>query len=103
MAIKKFRLHDGKKGSAIAVRVIPRAKNNEIVEIMSDGTVKVRLAAQPTAEELNTGLIDYLSSVLGVKPSQIEIVAGMSHRSKLVSVVDMNSSDVHQRILQNLT
>ena len=41
MSDRKFRLHGGQKGSALAVRVTPRASRNEIVELLEDGTVKV--------------------------------------------------------------
>lgn len=47
MSDKKIKLHDGKKGSALAVRVTPRASRNEIVELLDDGTIKVRIAAPP--------------------------------------------------------
>ena len=47
MHARRFHLHDGKKGSALAVRVTPRASRNEIVEILSDGTVKIRLTSPP--------------------------------------------------------
>ena len=40
MAPRDFHLHDGKKGAALALRVTPRASKNEIVEVLSDGTVK---------------------------------------------------------------
>jgi uncharacterized protein YggU (UPF0235/DUF167 family) len=42
MAPKKYHLHNGQKGSALAIRVTPRASHNEIVEILSDGTEKIR-------------------------------------------------------------
>ena len=47
MSDRKFNLHDGKRGSALAVRVTPRASRNEIVELLDDGTIKVRIAAPP--------------------------------------------------------
>ena len=48
MSDRKFNLHDGKKGSALAIRVTPRASRNEIVELLEDGTIKVRIAAPPS-------------------------------------------------------
>jgi uncharacterized protein len=76
MADRKFNMHDGKKGSALAVRITPRASRNEIVEVQDDGTVKVRLAASPTDDEVNTALLDYLSEILGVSRTKLDIVAG---------------------------
>ena len=102
MSDRKFNLHDGKKGSALAVRVTPRASRNEIVELLDDGTIKVRIAAPPTDSEANETLIDFLSEILGVPKSRLDIVAGVNGRDKLISVVDMDTDTVQQRILANL-
>lgn len=102
MSDRKFNLHNGKKGSALAVRVTPRASHNEIVEIMEDGTIKVRIAAPPSDNESNDVLIGFLSEVLGVSKSRLDIVAGASGRDKLISVVDMDAETVHQRVLAHL-
>lgn len=37
---RKFDLHGGKRGSALAVRITPRSSRNQIVGVLSDGTVK---------------------------------------------------------------
>jgi len=102
MSDRKFELHDGKKGSALAVRVTPRASRNEIVELLDDGTIKVRLAAAPTDNDANEALIDFLSEILGVPKSRLDIVAGVAGRDKLISVVDMDVETVHQRILAHV-
>jgi uncharacterized protein (TIGR00251 family) len=102
MTDRKFKLHNGQRGSAIAVRVTPRASSNEIVEILDDGTIKVRLAAPPTDNEANEALIEFLSEILGVPKSQLDIVAGSAGRDKLISVVNMDVETAHQRILAHL-
>jgi uncharacterized protein len=102
MTDRKFNLHDGRKGSALAVRVTPRAGRNEIVELLDDGTIKVRIASSPSDEEANDMLIGFLSEVLGVPRSRLDIVAGVMGRDKLISIVDMDAETVHQRILAHL-
>ncbi len=102
MVTQKFHLHDGKRGSALAIRITPRASRNEIVEIMSDGTVRIRLTASPVDDRANDALIEFLSGVLNVSPSRIEIVAGASGRDKLVSILDLDAESVHQRIIHQL-
>ncbi len=102
MADRKFNLHDGKRGSALAVRVTPRASRNELVELLDDGTIRVRLAAPPSDNEANETLIEFLSEILGVPKSRLDIVAGAAGRDKLISVVDMDTETVHQRILAHL-
>jgi uncharacterized protein YggU (UPF0235/DUF167 family) len=80
MPKREFRLHDGKRGSAIAIRVTPRSSGNKITEVLDDGTVKIHLAAPPVDNEANEKLIEFLSDVLSVAKSRIEIVAGMTGR-----------------------
>jgi uncharacterized protein (TIGR00251 family) len=102
MASRKFHLHDGKRGAALAVRVTPRASRNEITEIQSDGTVKVRLTAVPVDGDANNALIDFMAEVLGVAPSKLDIVAGLSGKDKLISIIDIDMEEVHRRILAYL-
>lgn len=100
--MRKYRLHDGKKGAALAVRVTPRASRNEIVEILSDNTVKIHLTAPAHEGKANEELIQFLAEVLGAPKSHIDIVAGAKGRDKLISVLDMDAREVHSRIVGHL-
>ena len=102
MVNQKYHLHNGKRGAALAIRVTPRASRNEIVEIMSDGTVRIRLTASPVDDRANDALIKFLSDVLKVSSSRIEIVAGETGRDKLVSILDLDAETVHHRIISQL-
>ena len=102
MASRDFHLHDGQKGAALAIRVITRARRNEIVEVLSDGTVKVRLKAPPVEGKANQALVEFLAQILEVPKSRVEIVAGETRRDKLVSVLDLDAETVHDRIVRNL-
>lgn len=102
MSDRKFRLHDGQKGSALAVRVTPRASRNEIVEVLDDGTIKVRISAPPADDEANRALIEFLADILGIPKSRLDIVAGASGRDKLIAVLDMDVETAHQRIVAHL-
>ncbi len=102
MYSEKHRFHNGKKGAALAIRVTPRAKKNEIAEIMEDGTIKVRLTAPPVEGKANASLIKFLADILGVSRSKIEIIAGEKGRDKLVSVLDLDSKTVQEKILISL-
>ena len=102
MADRKFQMHDGQKGSALAVRVTPRASRNEVVEILEDGTVKVRIAAAPADDEANAALLEFLSEILGVPQNKLDIVAGVAGRDKLISVVDMDVETAHARIVAHI-
>ena len=103
MTSRDFHLHNGQKGAALAIRVITRARRNEIVEVLNDGTVKVRLKAPSKDDETNRVLIEFLAQLLDVPKTRIEIVAGEIGRDKLVSVLDLDADAVHDRILNNLS
>ena len=103
MSPRDFHLHDGKKGAALALRVTPRASKNEIVEILSDGTVKVHLTAPPVEGKANEALLDFLAEILDVAVSRLDIVAGAGGRDKLVSVTDMDAAVLHKKIVENIS
>ena len=99
---RKYELHSGQRGSALAVRITPRASRNQIVGVLDDGTIKVYLVSDPSADELNTELLSYLAEVLGVPKSRVEVVAGENGRDKLVSVMDMDVETAQQRVLAHI-
>jgi hypothetical protein len=99
---KNFRLHDGKKGAALAIHVIPRAQHNEIVELSRDGSIWVRLRSPADDDVLNENLIAFLAEVLSVDGRKIEIVAGHTGRNKLVSVLDISTQVAQERIINLL-
>jgi uncharacterized protein (TIGR00251 family) len=102
MTQRNYKLHDGKKGAALAIRVTTRASKNQIVGALSDGTIKVRITAAPVEGQANDELIKYLSDVLDVAKSRIEIVAGETGRDKLVSVLDMDAETLHSKIVASI-
>lgn len=103
MSKRSFNLHNGKKGAALGVRVIPRAKKNEIAEVLEDGTLRVRLNTPADSEEINQVLAEFLSQVLDMPMDKIDIVAGQSSRDKLVSVLEMDAPAVHQKIMEKVS
>jgi uncharacterized protein len=102
MASQEYHLHDGKKGAALAIRITPRSSRNEIVEILNDGTIRVRLTASPAEGKIDQALVEFLAKILEVSPKRIDIVAGETGRDKLVSIIDLDAETVHQRILRHL-
>lgn len=100
--MKDRTLTDGKRGVALAVRITPRASQNEIVAVLSDQTVKIRLTSSPSEEDTNRELIQFLSEILDIPKHKIEVVAGQAYRDKLVSILDVENSFVHNRILSKM-
>ena len=98
MSAQKSDLKRGRLGAALAIRVIPGASRNEIAEILDDGTIRIRLTAPPVEGRANAALIDFLSKILGIPKSKIDIIAGHSRRDKLVSILDVDAETIQARI-----
>ncbi len=99
---RNFNLHSGRRGSALAVRVTPRASRSEIVGMVEDGTIKFHLASEAVDAQINTILVAFLAEVLGVPRSRVEIVAGQNGRDKLISILDMDVETAHQRVVAHM-
>jgi uncharacterized protein (TIGR00251 family) len=93
----KFKISKAEGGAAFPVRVVPRASKNEISGRHGEA-VKVRLTAPPVEGAANKALVDFLSGILGVHRSQIEILSGHASRDKIVCVVGMMPSEVEARL-----
>ena len=87
-------IHDG---VTFAVRVIPRAANNALAG-EHDGALKVRLTAPPVEGRANAALEAYLAECLGVRPGQVQVIAGHTSRQKTVTVVGVSAEDVIRRL-----
>jgi uncharacterized protein (TIGR00251 family) len=68
------------------VKVIPRSAKSEVVGEMSDGTLKVRIAAPPEKGKANEALIALLADHFGVGSDAVEIISGHGAASKLVRI-----------------
>ncbi len=99
MSDRKYHLHDGKSGAALAVQVTPRAPKNEITQILADGTLHIRLDSSGDDNVMNLALTNFLAELLEIKPNQLEIVAGTHGQDKLVAVLNMDSATVQSKIL----
>jgi len=98
----RFKLHDGKGGAALTVRVTPRARKTEISGFREDGTLKIRVTAPPVEGKANAAVIKFLASVLSVRKRNIEIVAGHKGLDKIISIMDMTAAEVERRILEHI-
>jgi hypothetical protein len=78
-------LRQTKEGVVIPIHAQPNAKRSEIAGL--HGTeLKIRLHAPPVEGKANETLVEFLSKLLGVPHSAIEIVRGRTSRSKQVLV-----------------
>lgn len=87
----------------LTVRVQPRAARTEVKELMSDGSIRVRLKAPPTEGRANTELVALLSRLFKIPASSVKIVAGLTSRQKRVAIRGINATDAAEIIAHTLT
>jgi uncharacterized protein (TIGR00251 family) len=65
---------------------------------LDDVEIRVRIAAPPAEGRTNETLIRFLSSQLGVPPSQVSLLRGAAGRHKVVEVVGLSEDEALQRL-----
>jgi uncharacterized protein YggU (UPF0235/DUF167 family) len=96
---RKFNLHEGKKGSAITVHVVPGMAEKKIVEVKDDGTLVVEMDTKDVAGKTNQLLVKYFASILDVTQDDIEVVAGSEGADKLISIINTNTDEVNKHLM----
>jgi len=70
----------------LKVKVLPGAGKTVFIGLMSDGTIKVAVAAQPDKGKANLELIKFLANELKVYKYQVKIISGLTERIKLIKI-----------------
>ncbi len=76
---------ENEKGLTFKIFVQPRSSRNEIKGLHGDA-LKVRLTAPPVDGAANAMCIKFLSGCFDIPRSNIEVVSGVSSRTKLVRI-----------------
>jgi uncharacterized protein YggU (UPF0235/DUF167 family) len=98
---REFKFHDGKKGSALAIRVSKKRGEHRVDRVKFDGTVVIVLSDD--TEDVNGELINYLSEILSIEQKRFDIIAGHDGSEKLLSILDMEPEEVQNLILKSLS
>jgi len=69
----------------LSVRVQPRAKKNEILDVR-DGRLRLRTTAPPTDGKANQAVIKLIAAYLQIAPSRIHLMRGKTQRNKQLRV-----------------
>ena len=72
----------------VAVKVVPRSSQSEVVGTMADGSLKVKVAAAPEDGKANEELCQILATYYKVTRGEVEVIAGKTSTRKLVRVRD---------------
>ena len=69
------------------VKVIPRARAGEVLELMANGVLKVKVTAVPEKGKANAEVCAVLAAYLGVAKSHVEVILGHTSQQKRVRVL----------------
>ncbi|HEY5599433.1 MAG TPA: DUF167 domain-containing protein [Candidatus Manganitrophaceae bacterium] len=86
-----------KSGSLLHVRVKPNASRNE-VESCAEGILRLKLTAAPVEGAANEALLKYLSSLLDIPKTRMEIVKGAHAKDKRVWIKDLQPAALARRL-----
>lgn len=75
----------GSADDRLEVRVVPRARRNEVSEV-GEGRLVVRVMAAPVDDQANFAVRKLVADHLGVRASRIEIVSGRHSRNKVLRI-----------------
>jgi len=89
------RNNESPSSATLTLRIQPRASKNGIV-IMEDGSLKIRLIAPPVDGAANESLVKFLSDILSVAKSSVEIVSGHTSREKVVRINGMTEAEARR-------
>ena len=73
----------------LRIKVKPNSKTDEIIR-EADGSLKVKIRAQPVEGKANKYLLEYLGKVLGLPKSSLNLLKGESNSFK---TVEINATD----------
>ncbi|MFH1218546.1 MAG: DUF167 domain-containing protein [Candidatus Peregrinibacteria bacterium] len=74
------------KSGYLQVKVIPKSPKNEIIEILADNTVKIRIKAPPEKGRANAELLKFLSKELNLPLQNLSIISGKTEQRKLIKI-----------------
>jgi len=87
-----------KTGIQFSAAIQPRASKNEISGVL-DGALKIRLTSPPVEGAANKACIKFLAKQLGVSPSRVDIIGGLTSKNKIIRVEGMDESAFLQKVL----
>lgn len=80
----------------IAVKAVPGSRQDHIVGRLGD-RLKIKVAAPPEAGRANDALCRLLAQELGLKPANVQVLAGHTNPEKVVRVVGATRAQLEAR------
>jgi len=86
-----------RSGARISLLVYPNATKNEVLGV-TDGVLRVKVAAPPVRGKANKELTAFLSQLLNVGKGSINIIKGHTSRNKLIAINGLSQEEVIRRL-----
>ena len=93
----QFRINPYESGIRFSAVIQPRSSQNEISGI-HDNSLKIRLTSPPVDGAANKTCVKFLAKWLGVSPSKIRIVAGLSNKNKTIEIDGIDESAFRNKL-----
>lgn len=80
----------------LQLKVVPNASRDEVVGWLGEA-LKIKVATAPEQGKANAAVLRLLASELGLRPSALRIVSGLSTSKKCVEIVGIGEEDLKAR------
>jgi len=80
---------------------MPNAHANQINSVLSDGTFKIKIKAQPISGKANKELIAFLADILSIRKSNVIIISGEKSKNKIIELEGIEEKKFYE-ILENI-
>jgi len=84
----------------LQIKVKPNSKTDEII-LEADGTLKVKIRAQPVEGKANKYLLEYLGKTLALPKSKINLLRGQANSFKTLQI-DAEESYVKEKLNKSI-
>jgi len=90
-----MRINSCENGIRFSATIQPRSSKNEVTGIYNEA-LKIRLTSPPVEGAANKACIHFISKWLGVSPSKINIVQGLSSKNKTIEVAGLTEKQFRE-------
>lgn len=70
----------------LAIKAVPGAPATKLIGVMSDGTIKIALAAAPERNKANEALVNFIADELDMPTTRITLDRGTTSRVKTIII-----------------
>ena len=89
------RLREGGR-LVLTIKVIPKSSRNEIVGLLADGSLKLKVTAAPEKGKANAAICAFLADEFGIPKRNVEIVHGETSSLKQVVITSAGETSRYQ-------